>query len=189
MNLLAMAMLLEARPLPFLHADFAAALLGMAVLAGSAWVALRMAKRQPNSDEEVWRQLGGAAVIALNAMAVLSGVREIAALWRHGITGPSDRLQEALAISAFLMLYSSMLLAVGFWRRTAFVRWQGLALLVFTIGKTFLYDIASLSQGYRVASLLGLGVLLMGVSFAYQKDWLGLRESAAVSIPLEEEPH
>ena len=30
----------------------------------------------------------------------------------------------------------------------------------------------NLSQGYRVVSLLGLGALLMAVSFAYQKDWL-----------------
>jgi uncharacterized membrane protein len=32
----------------------------------------------------------------------------------------------------------------------------------------------NLSEGYRVVSLLGLGALLMAVSFAYQKDWLNL---------------
>ena len=64
----------------------------------------------------------------------------------------------------------------SFWRRTAFIRWQALILLVFTIGKTFLYDMRNLSQGYRVVSFLGLGALLMTVSFAYQKDWLALRE-------------
>jgi uncharacterized membrane protein len=47
---------------------------------------------------------------------------------------------------------------------------------VFTIGKTFLYDMRSLSQGYRVVSLVGLGALLMAVSYAYQKDWLALRD-------------
>jgi len=35
----------------------------------------------------------------------------------------------------------------------------------------------NLSQGYRVVSFLGLGALLMAVSFAYQKDWLALRDS------------
>ena len=74
------------------------------------------------------------------------------------------------------MLYGAGLLAVGFWKRTAFIRWQALILLVFTIAKTFLYDMRNLSQGYRVVSFLGLGALLMAVSFAYQKDWLGLRE-------------
>jgi hypothetical protein len=31
-----------------------------------------------------------------------------------------------------------------------------------------------------VVSYLALGVLLMAVSFAYQKDWLGLKDLAAV---------
>ena len=44
------------------------------------------------------------------------------------------------------------------------------------LGKTApsLYDMRNLSEGYRVVSLLGLGALLMAVSFAYQKDWLNL---------------
>jgi uncharacterized membrane protein len=74
------------------------------------------------------------------------------------------------------MLYGAGLLAVGFWKRSEFIRWQALILLVFTIGKTFLYDTRNLSQGYRVLSFLGLGALLMAVSFAYQKDWLALRD-------------
>jgi len=28
-----------------------------------------------------------------------------------------------------------------------------------------------------VVSILGLGALLLAISFAYQKDWLGLREA------------
>ena len=73
------------------------------------------------------------------------------------------------------MLYGTVLLAAGFWKRSAFVRWQALILLVFTIGKVFFYDMSGLSQGYRVASFMALGALLMGISYAYQKDWLGLR--------------
>jgi hypothetical protein len=47
-----------------------------------------------------------------------------------------------------------------------------------SIGKTFLYEMRDLSQGYRVVSFLGLGALLMAISFAYQKDWLSLRKPA-----------
>ena len=75
------------------------------------------------------------------------------------------------------MLYAAGLLLAGFWRNSAFLRWQGLVLLAFTIAKVFVYDIANLSQGYRVLSLLGLGALLLSVSFAYQRDWLRLREN------------
>ncbi|MGH9597996.1 MAG: DUF2339 domain-containing protein, partial [Edaphobacter sp.] len=118
----------------------------------------------------------GGCIIALNLVAVLACVRDLDTKW-HPIAGsPETDLQRSLAVSAFLMLYGAGLLAVGFWRRSAFIRWQGLILLVFTIGKTFLYDTRNLSQGYRVLSFLGLGALLMAISFAYQKDWLALRE-------------
>jgi uncharacterized membrane protein len=110
--------------------------------------------------------------VLFNVLAILSVVREIGALWSR--TG--DHLQRSLAVSGFLMAYGAGLLAAGFWKRIAFVRWQGLILLIFTIAKVFLWDISGLSQGYRVASFLGLGALLLGVSFAYQKDWLGLKQ-------------
>src|ERR1017187_2050035 len=73
------------------------------------------------------------------------------------------------------MLYGAALVGGGGWGRSDFLRWQALLLLVFTIFKTFLYDMRNLSQGYRVASILGLGALLMAISFAYQKDLLHLR--------------
>ena len=49
-------------------------------------------------------------------------------------------------------------------------------MLALSIGMVFLNGIGSESQGYRaVPTFLALGVLLLGVSFAYQKDWLRLR--------------
>jgi uncharacterized membrane protein len=126
-----------------------------------------------------WRQFAGGSVIAVNLMALLTGEREISALWPNASAAGEAQLQQALAVSAFLMVYGAVLLAIGFWKRTAFVRWQALLLIVFTIAKTFLYDVRNLNQGYRVMSLLGLGALLMAVSFAYQKDWLALRETRA----------
>jgi uncharacterized membrane protein len=73
------------------------------------------------------------------------------------------------------MLFGAILLAVGFWRRSSFLRWQALVLLALTIAKVFLSDISELSQGFRIFSFLGLGALLLGVSFVYQRDWLNLR--------------
>ncbi len=160
---------------PLLSADFGMALLGLTLLAAVAWSTLRIALA--DTATLLWAQLSGGTVIVLNLVAILTGVREIESFWPATASTPEAELQRALAVSAFLMLYGAALLAIGFWRRTAFIRWQALILLVFTIGKTFLYDMRSLSQGYRVVSFLGLGVLLMAVSFAYQKDWLALRDS------------
>jgi len=77
--------------------------------------------------------------------------------------------------SAWFMLFGATLLAAGFWRRSAFLRWQALLLLAVSIGKVFLVDVSELSQGYRILSFLGLGALLLAVSFVYQRDWLHLR--------------
>jgi uncharacterized membrane protein len=158
----------------FSSADFGMALVGLAILSAVGWITLRI--DLTDQATLLWAHLSGGSVILANLIAILTGVREIESLWPVAASNPDSELQRALAVSAFLMVYGAVLLAIGFWRRTAFVRWQALILLVFTIGKTFLYDMRNLSQGYRVVSLLGLGVLLMTVSFAYQKDWLALRD-------------
>jgi uncharacterized membrane protein len=151
----------------FLNARFATALVGIAVFAVATWIGLHA-----EGDGDLWRTAAGAAVVAINVVALQAGVLEIETFW-----GDRATLQTALSISGFLMLYAAGLLAVGFRQRSAFLRWQGLGLLVFTILKTFLYDVRSLSEGYRVASFLGLGAMLMAISFAYQRDWLALKDS------------
>jgi uncharacterized membrane protein len=70
-------------------------------------------------------------------------------------------------------------MAFGFWKRDAFVRWQSLVLMAFTIGKVFTYDVWSLDKGYRILSFIALGVVLMAISFIYQRDWLKLSPLAA----------
>ena len=173
----------------FLNSRFATSLFGIGALAASAAIALR-ARRREDADSLSWLQIAGGSIIALNLVAVLACVRELQTAWRPTAGDPEADLQKSLAVSAFLMLYGAGLLAIGFWKRSAFIRWQALILLVFTIGKTFLYDMRDLSQGYRVLSFLGLGALLMAISFAYQKDWLSLREpapSAESDVPVSNE--
>ncbi|MGC2398395.1 MAG: DUF2339 domain-containing protein [Acidobacteriaceae bacterium] len=77
--------------------------------------------------------------------------------------------------SAWCMAYGAAVMTVGFLRRSAFLRWQALVVLAFSIAKVFLNGVSQQSQGYRVLSFLALGALLLAISFAYQKDWLRLR--------------
>ena len=158
----------------FFNGRFATALFGVAVFAACAWLSLQ-ARRTEGQTDPAWPLVAGASIVALNLVAIISCVRELNTFWSQAVNHPQAELQRSLAVSAFLMIYGAVLLAVGFWKRTAFIRWQALLLLVFTIAKTFLYDMRNLSQGYRVVSFLGLGALLMAISFAYQKDWLALR--------------
>ena len=91
------------------------------------------------------------------------------------------QMAERFSYSAWFLLAGAALLAVGFRRQSALLRWQGLVLLAVTIFKVFLLDTSTLSQGYRIISFLALGALLLGVSFAYQRDWLHLRAAGAAN--------
>jgi uncharacterized membrane protein len=64
------------------------------------------------------------------------------------------------------------------------VRWQSLILIAFTICKVFLYDVSELGGSYRIVSFIALGAVLLGISFIYQRDWLGLSPHA----PKETDP-
>jgi uncharacterized membrane protein len=174
----------------FLNSHFATAVFSLAIFALSAWLGLRAPRADGQSLEQSspsWLEIAAASIIAFNLVAVIAVVRELDHLWYPTTGNPEADLQRSLAISGFLMLYGAALLAVGFWKRSAFLRWQALILLVFTIAKTFLYDLRDLSQGYRVLSFLGLGALLMAVSFAYQKDWLSLRTTPTAPPPIPHE--
>ncbi len=163
----------------FWNARLLLEMVGAASLAITAWFAWRAWRVRKIADEE-WVGTAAVSLVTFNLLVVLAGVHEIFTYFGVRATGDAG-LAEAFTISAWLMVYAAILLAAGFWRRMAFVRWQGLTLLVFTIGKVFLYDMHTLSSGYRILSVFGLGALLMTVSFAYQKDWLRLREDAIAS--------
>jgi uncharacterized membrane protein len=76
--------------------------------------------------------------------------------------------------SIIWLIYGAGLMVAGFWKRSAFVRWQALVLIAFTIGKISIFDSKELDTPYRIMSFIALGVALLGISFAYQRDWLKL---------------
>ncbi|MGA3032178.1 MAG: DUF2339 domain-containing protein [Terracidiphilus sp.] len=139
-----------------------------------------------------WRSLAAVAVIAMNVLILLALSLEIHSYWWferwHGYRPYYGRgyrnyyamreywMYAQFSYSALFMLYGGILLAVGFVRRSAFLRWQALILMAATVAKVFLVDISQLSRGFRILSFMGLGVLLLGVSYVYQRDWLNLRE-------------
>jgi uncharacterized membrane protein len=137
-------------------------------------------------DDRLDRYLAGSSSIAFSLTVLVAVSLEIHHYWFCGagffrdFCGGYGQLQRRSIAAgwddtAWYMLYGAALMAVGFFLRSAFFRWQALVLLAFTIGKVFLNGVSQQSEGYRVLSFLALGVLLLAVSFAYQKDWLRLR--------------
>jgi len=77
--------------------------------------------------------------------------------------------QQQLFLSAIWLLYSVALMTAGIMRHNRNVRIVSMAVFAFTILKIFLYDLSFLETLYRIFSFIGLGVILLGVSYAYQK--------------------
>ena len=78
-------------------------------------------------------------------------------------------LAAQVVLSALWLLWAAALIAAGIRRSAPGLRWQGLALLLVVVAKTFLVDLSFLDQGYRILSFLIVGALLVAVSFLYQR--------------------
>ncbi len=76
---------------------------------------------------------------------------------------------EYYAYSVVWLIFSLVLLAVGLWRRAPWLRHGALAILILTVCKVFLSDMAALGGLYRVFSFLGLGLFLVGIGYVYQR--------------------
>ncbi len=86
------------------------------------------------------------------------------------LTIPTERLPARdLSISMAWALFALSLLALGLWRKSTALRVTSLGLVLVTCGKAFLYDLAHLSDLYRVASLVGLALSLIVISLVYQR--------------------
>jgi uncharacterized membrane protein len=167
---------------PILNERFGTYCVAIAAFAFVAWLAWNA---RTDADPEYalqWPQVAGVSALLVNALILLAVGLEIHGYWWSLRWTGGDWQQEAnyrmyaqFTYSAWFMLFGAILLGMGVWRRSAFLRWQALVLLAVSIGKVFLVDVSELSQGYRIVSFLGLGALLLAVSFVYQKDWLNLR--------------
>jgi uncharacterized membrane protein len=82
-----------------------------------------------------------------------------------------NRLQnlQQLTLSGVWLFYSVLLMVAGIWRRAQGLRIMAIVLFGFTILKIFIYDLAFLERLYRIFSFIGLGVILLLVSYLYQR--------------------
>jgi uncharacterized membrane protein len=66
-------------------------------------------------------------------------------------------------------LFALVLLIIGIWRKLPGARYSALGLLSVTILKLFFHDLARLNQLYRIGALIGVAVIAMLASLAYQR--------------------
>jgi hypothetical protein len=88
------------------------------------------------------------------------------------------RLQNksSVTLSIFWLVYGIILMAIGIVGKYKGLRVGGMILLLLAIFKLFFYDLWSLGTLYRIISSISLGVVLLGISFSYQKYKDKIRE-------------
>ena len=88
----------------------------------------------------------------------------------HGpvLAGPTGDAEQ-YAYSTVWLVYGIALLAAGFVLRSQPARLLALGVIILTIAKVFLYDTANIAGIYRALSAIGLGVVLLGIGWLYQR--------------------
>ncbi len=122
------------------------------------------------------RQWAAGAILGLNLLAlialhceVMDYFQPVAGQFIHHADLRGLNTARDFTYSAVWMIYGSALMLVGFWKKSAFLRWQAIALLALTAAKVFFYDISALERGYRIVAFIVLGGILLAVSFFYQR--------------------
>lgn len=140
----------------------ARALTGLAIVAAlylAAWVAPRSGRR----EQERAALLIGASLVTL---AVLS--TEIGSFWTLRGTAADDVAREMM-LSASWVMYAALLVLAGMRTKFAPIRYFAMALFGVSLLKIFLVDLATVGGIYRVIGFLVVGVILVLVSFLYQR--------------------
>lgn len=125
------------------------------------------------------------AIVALSLEALGYYTAEMRATGLRPEDLANLKLAQQLSISVVWTIYGGAMLTVGIARRSKLLRVMGLLLLGLTIFKVFLFDLSSLEKLYRIISFIVLGLILLTVSFLYQRyrqrvaEFIGDRDAPA----------
>jgi uncharacterized membrane protein len=157
-------------PLPAAQFLFNERFAAYAVLIVCFGVVLYAAREQSSNVSGEERNALGIFAVAINVFALIALSLE---LWdqfgSHAGLGIDSALAQHLSLSLLWTAYASGLIALGVSRESALLRWQALVLFGLVVCKVFVYDSSFLERFYRIVSFFILGLVLLTVSFLYQR--------------------
>lgn len=140
---------------------------------------LYVAREQLSSISSEERALLAFLAVAINFFALFGLSLE---LWdyfgRQFGLGIDSGLAQHLSLSLLWTAYASVLIGFGIQRKSPLLRWQALSLFGLVVIKVFIYDSSFLERFYRIVSFFILGLVLLVVSFLYQRKVARERSSS-----------
>ena len=114
-----------------------------------------------------YRAVAAATAVVLSLMYLTV---QIARLFQGPMltVGPVSDAQQ-YTYSAVWLVYGVVLLVVGLLLPSKPARLASGAVIMFTVLKVFLFDMAGLTGIWRALSFIGLGLVLMGIGYLYQR--------------------
>jgi uncharacterized membrane protein len=144
----------------FLNWRAGAALVVIALSYILAWLHYR----EPDAPD---RDLGiGTGLITAQVVALALLTSEINAYWALR----EWSFERQLVTSVTWGVYATVLIIIGLRRGYAPIRYFAILVFTATIVKVFAVDMAELDRIYRVASVIGLGILLLVTSYLYSQS-------------------
>ena len=111
--------------------------------------------------------------VGLLAISLLWSAREAGhvavMVSRAPVDSSGTRTLAAALVSVAWLLEAVLLLALGWMRTTALLRWSGLVILGLTLAKFMVYDLASADVFWRFLTAIAAGAAMLAVSYAYQR--------------------
>jgi uncharacterized membrane protein len=171
-------------------------LAAFALLVAALWLVAHEYARALPELEEGEEMLPVVTVVA-NVLALAGLSLEALGYFRSRIEGEQEpgrlrdlELARQLSLSLIWAVYGAGLLVAGRVRRVRLLRLMALALLGLTTLKVFLLDLSALDRVYRIVSFIVLGVILLAVSYLYQRSQqrAAAEEAEDVDAPPEPDP-
>ena len=120
-------------------------------------------------------------------LALLYLTLEVRRLYQGSAISPLAPIGDAeqYTYSVVWLTFGVVLLAAGLVLRSHPARIASAAVIALTIGKAFLIDMAGLTGIYRALSFIGLGVVLVGIGWLYQRLLFPTRAQAIAPAATE----
>jgi len=132
----------------------------------AAWMATRREGLRRNADaRERAALMVGASILTVIVMST-----EIVSFWTLRTTSDDAYVAREMMLSASWVAYAAVVVVLGMRRKYAPIRYFAIALFGVALLKVFVVDLETLGGVYRIAGFLIVGLILLVVSFLYQRN-------------------
>jgi len=121
-----------------------------------------------------WKSGGGQeralAMVAASILTVIVMSTEIVSFWQIRDDAADAYVAREMMLSASWVLYAAVLVVLGMRTKYAPIRYFAILLFGIALLKVFFVDLETLGGVYRIAGFMVVGLILLVVSFLYQRN-------------------